>query len=93
MSHPRRISGYLLILLVVSCCIEESFCYPGWFEQLLNPYYQQPYGKSYYPSNRQLNSRQLGGKERYKANCRVINPDNYAFPGAIPYPSAPFCPY
>lgn len=34
-----------------------------------------------------------GGKEKYKATCWVINPDSYAFPGQIPYPSAPLCPY
>lgn len=33
------------------------------------------------------------GKERYKQLCRVLNPDNYAFPGRIPYPAAPLCPY
>ncbi|VVC33324.1 Hypothetical protein CINCED_3A006162 [Cinara cedri] len=34
-----------------------------------------------------------GGKEKYKATCWVINADNYAFPGQVPYPSAPLCPY
>lgn len=33
------------------------------------------------------------GKDRYKALCKVINPDPYAFPGKIPYPAAPLCPY
>lgn len=33
------------------------------------------------------------GKDRYKQLCRVLNPDNYAFPDRIPYPAAPLCPY
>lgn len=35
----------------------------------------------------------VSGKEKFKATCWVNNPDNYAFPGQSPYPSAPLCPY
>lgn len=35
----------------------------------------------------------VSGKERYKSLCRVLNADNYAFPGKVPYPSGPLCPY
>ncbi|XP_075231722.1 uncharacterized protein LOC142330349 [Lycorma delicatula] len=82
-------SAFLLILLVVSCNIVESQSYPTWFQQLLSPYEQ-----SYYPTypNRQRGAR-AGGKERYKKVCSVVSGDNYAFPGSIPFPSAPFCPY
>jgi hypothetical protein len=33
------------------------------------------------------------GRDRFRSICRTINPDNYAFPGRVPYPSAPLCPY
>jgi hypothetical protein len=44
------------------------------------------------------NTQKLGGsgrsgRNRFRSICRTINPDNYAFPGRVPYPSAPLCPY
>lgn len=33
------------------------------------------------------------GRDRFRSICRTVNPDNYAFPGRVPYPSAPLCPY
>jgi hypothetical protein len=33
------------------------------------------------------------GRDRFRSICRTINPDNFAFPGRVPYPSAPLCPY
>jgi hypothetical protein len=33
------------------------------------------------------------GRDRFRSICRTINADNYAFPGRLPYPSAPLCPY
>ncbi|XP_055523858.1 uncharacterized protein LOC129717754 [Wyeomyia smithii] len=29
----------------------------------------------------------------YKDICRVVNPTQYALPGSVSYPAAPFCPY
>lgn len=54
--------------------------------------------QQYYPRGRDDQTpyrtpRTQGGKEKYKATCWVINADNYAFPGQVPYPSAPLCPY
>ncbi|KAG8231667.1 hypothetical protein J437_LFUL007441 [Ladona fulva] len=36
---------------------------------------------------------QRTGRERWKKICRAHNADPYAFPGRVPYPSAPLCPY
>lgn len=54
-----------------------------------------PPRQHYHQRNSQPTARtpRAGGKEKYKATCWVINPDNYAFPGQSPYPSAPLCPY
>lgn len=63
------------------------------------PIWEELFGlpaRDYYYRNEQPSRRAprvQGGKEKYKATCWVINPDNYAFPGQVPYPSGPLCPY
>lgn len=62
------------------------------------PRRQQSAGYDYRRNQQQQRSTsyrapRAGGKEKYKATCWVINADNYAFPGQVPYPSAPLCPY
>jgi hypothetical protein len=44
-----------------------------------------------YGVNRQRPGR--SGRDHFRSICRTINPDNYAFPGRVPYPAAPLCPY
>lgn len=44
-------------------------------------------------SVRTTNRHPKSGKDRYQQLCRVLNPDNYAFPNRIPYPAAPLCSY
>ncbi|RZF49167.1 hypothetical protein LSTR_LSTR008453 [Laodelphax striatellus] len=87
-----------IILVMVACQLETAHSQPLWFDQLLEPYNyynERPYYQQQpaYQRPRQQGARQLGGKERYKKLCRVVSGDNYAFPGSIPYPSSPFCPY
>lgn len=82
---------FLLLLLISS-----SFCVPWlnlWFPRQSSydnrnieyangqdgPYQQYRQGR--------------GGKERWKQICKTINPDSYAFPGRVPYPAAPVCPW
>ncbi|XP_046994790.1 uncharacterized protein LOC124606777 [Schistocerca americana] len=56
--------------------------------------------RPYYPprgsggsGNRGGGSGGRSGRDRFRSICRTISADNYAFPGRIPYPSAPLCPY
>lgn len=44
-------------------------------------------------SRHRLGGSGRSGRDRFRSICRTINPDNYAFPGRAPYPSAPLCPY
>lgn len=77
----------ILLLLLVS----SAFCIPWldlWFPQQ-SSYNNQNTG--YYANVPYRQSR--GGKERWKQICRTINPDSYAFPGRVPYPAAPVCPW
>lgn len=77
----------ILLLLLVS----SAFCIPWldlWFPQQ-SSYDNQNTG--YYANAPYRQSR--GGKERWKQICRTINPDSYAFPGRVPYPAAPVCPW
>lgn len=63
-----------------------------WFEILFGKqqdYTYQPLSYKNQQSRRQQGKR---GGERWKEICRTINPDPYAFPGRIPYPSVPICP-
>uniref|UniRef100_U5EKY8 Putative conserved secreted protein n=1 Tax=Corethrella appendiculata TaxID=1370023 RepID=U5EKY8_9DIPT len=46
----------------------------------------------YYHTTKATKSREHRGRS-YKELCRVINANPYAFPGRVPYPAAPFCPY
>lgn len=63
------------------------------------PIWEELFGlpsRDYYYRNEQpayRAPRVQSGKEKYKATCWVINADNYAFPGQVPYPSGPLCPY
>jgi len=77
----------ILLLLLVS----SVFCIPWldlWFPQQYS-YNNQNTG--YYTNGPYRQSR--GGKERWKQICKTINPDAYAFPGRVPYPAAPVCPW
>lgn len=72
-----------VLLLVICTCVYAA----PWLDLFLNSIPEtDPYNNQGYRTGK-------SGKERYKQLCRVINPDNYAFPGKIPYPSAPLCPY
>jgi len=78
-----------LLLLIVS----SAFCMPWldlWFPQ-------QSYRSRnirYYENGPYRQYRQgRGGKERWKQICKTINVDPYAFPGRVPYPAAPICPW
>lgn len=76
---------FLLLIVVGSAA--------PWFELLFGG---QPDYNYQIPSynNQQYRRREgKGGKERWKSICRTINPDPYAFPGRVPYPSAPVCPW
>lgn len=86
---PIKMKLIILLLLLVSSVV----CVPWldlWFPQQFS-YSNRNTG--YYaniPSYRQSRG---GGKERWKQICRTINPDAYAFPGRVPYPAAPACPW
>lgn len=77
----------ILLLLLVS----SAFCIPWfdlWFPQQ-SSYDNRNIG--YYANGPYRQGRD--GKERWKQICRTINPDPYAFPGRVPYPAAPICPW
>ncbi|KAG8319697.1 hypothetical protein J6590_086321 [Homalodisca vitripennis] len=66
---------------------------PNWLDQLFGVPSNNP-GRTYYGQQRPspaASNRQP--RDRFKPICRVISGDNYAFPGKVPFPSAPFCPY
>jgi len=73
----------LLLISLVSCKPWLDLWFP-----------QQSYDNrntGYYANDPYRQSR--GGKERWKQICRTINADSYAFPGRVPYPAAPVCPW
>lgn len=80
-----------VMCLLLSAQLIDAAPKPDWLDQLFSgpsrPYYGQGRSAAAAPSNRQP-------RDRFKSICRVISGnDNYAFPGKVPYPSAPFCPY
>lgn len=87
----RLVVVSVLCLLLTSQLVDAA-PKPDWLDQLFSgpsrPYYGQGRAAAAAPSgNRQP-------RDRFKSICRVISGnDNYAFPGKVPYPSAPFCPY
>lgn len=84
----RSIVVSVCLLLVLSSQLVVSAPTPYWWNQLfgvaIRPYRGQP-------QTTEANNRRP--RDRFKAICRVISGDNYAFPGNVPFPSAPFCPH
>lgn len=81
------------ILFILLLLIAAGSAAP-WVEILFGkqPDYDYQLPPSY--KNQQYRRRQgKAGKERWKEICRTINPNPYAFPGQVPYPSAPVCPW
>ncbi|XKL61956.1 hypothetical protein PGB90_001789 [Kerria lacca] len=76
---------YKMIVIVFVFFTISAYAAP-WLDLFLNSFPQNTWSES---GHRNVKS----GKERYKQLCRVLNPDNYAFPEKIPYPAAPICPY
>lgn len=79
---------FLLFLLIGSV-----FGAP-WLDILLGG--EKSYGNQrsdYYLNQRYRQRQGRGGKERWKEICRTINVDPYAYPGRVPYPAAPVCPW
>lgn len=62
---------------------------PDWFDQLFG---FGGGGRQYFGQYRPADNRRQP-RDQFKPICRVISGDNYAFPGKVPFPSAPFCPY
>lgn len=56
------------------------------------PWLDLLFGEPYYRSEGRHRQGKSGG-ERWKEICRTINPDGFAYPGRVPYPSAPVCPW
>lgn len=87
----RIIVAVVCLLLACQLMAVSGAPQPEWFNQLFGASSSRPY------YGRQGQQRAVSGnrqpRDRYKSICRVINVDNYAFPGKVPYPSAPFCPY
>lgn len=87
-SKSRSIVVRVCLLLVLSGQLAVSAPTPYWWNQLfgvaIRPYHGQP-------QTSEVNNRRP--RDRFKAICRVISGDNYAFPGNVPFPSAPFCPH
>lgn len=90
MFRPKYTMVRFVVLCVVCVLLTNQLaeCAPNWLDQLFRPPGDRPYYGHQQPaaSNRQP-------RDRFKPICRVISGDNYAFPGKVPYPSAPFCPY
>ncbi|KAK2587143.1 hypothetical protein KPH14_002901 [Odynerus spinipes] len=85
---PLKMKTLFLFFLLIG----NVLCAP-WLDILLG---QGSYGDQ--RSNNYLNQRYRqrqgrGGKERWKEICRTINPNPFAFPGRVPYPAAPVCPW
>lgn len=75
----------ILLLLLVN----SAFCI-SWLD-LWFPQQYDNRNTGYYANGPYRQGR--GGKERWKQICRTINSDVYAFPGRVPYPAAPVCPW
>ena len=86
MNYVKVFSVVVIVFGLMIAC--ESA--PAWWDMILGSEYKSSGGYDFQSSYRQP---KYDGKERYKKLCRVLNADNYAFPGKIPYPSAPLCPY
>ncbi|BES96318.1 Hypothetical protein NTJ_09127 [Nesidiocoris tenuis] len=79
------LASVLVVLLMAGS--STSAPAPFWFDELF------PSRRSNSNPSQPRAGRALSGAEQYKRNCRIINPDPYAFPGKIPFPSVPVCPY
>ncbi|KAI5694217.1 hypothetical protein M8J75_012911 [Diaphorina citri] len=78
-----NIVAYLTLFVTLFITLSAAAPAPFWWNSFNGPN----------PTPARQNERTgRSGKDRYKALCKVINPDPYAFPGRIPYPAAPFCP-
>lgn len=72
------------LLVSIFVCVIGTINAAPWLDWIFNE--PQPQVNSGYRNPK-------SGKESYKQLCRVLNPDNYAFPDKVPYPAAPVCPY
>jgi len=72
----------LLVVLVVVLAVLVAAQAAPWFNWLTPN-----------TNRRKVGGSGRSGRGRFRSICRKINPNNYAFPGRVPYPSAPFCPY
>lgn len=63
-----------------------------WFEILFGKQQDYTYQPLSYKNQQSKRRQEKRGEERWKEICRMINPDPYAFPDRVPYPSVPICP-
>lgn len=84
-----KMKTFFLFFLLIGNVI----CAP-WLDLLFGEQQTYPDHRSDYYLNQRYKQRQgRGGKERWKQICRTINGDPYTFPGQVPYPAAPVCPW
>ena len=70
----------LILLLLITCVLGA-------------PWLDLFFGRNPYYGNEGRHRQGKNGKERWKEICRTINTDGFAFPGQVPYPAAPACPW
>ena len=75
----RAVVHVVLLVVVVLLLAVQAAPWLNWLTQNTNRH--------------RLGGSERSGRDRFRSICRTVNPDNYAFPGRVPYPSAPLCPY
>ena len=93
MQKLNLLSIFLFALMTLQICLASPILDRLFqFSSYQQPDYYSGYGGSSYTARPRAKPTTRQGRT-YKDICRVVNPNQFAFPNRVPYPAAPYCPY